>query len=308
MTALVAIESCDINTVVTVSPDAVGVEGSSIYLFAGEKLSLEDLLYAMLLESANDAAAAIAIAVGGSIDGFSEMMNAKAQKLGLTDTHFTNPHGLDDPEHYTTAFELAKIASVAMKNEVFRTIVSTRKATVPQNNGEGARVLFNHNKLLGVYEGAIGIKTGYTKVSGRCLVSAAEREGLRLVCVTLACPNDWRDHTALLDWGFSAYWRYSPATPTLTIPVVGGEVRQMALVPESAIALTIPRELADRVECTAEYPRFLFGGFARHKPVGRLVYRLNGVEIGRIPLLTATACAREEPLSLWARIKRIFIK
>jgi D-alanyl-D-alanine carboxypeptidase len=289
MTALVAIESCDINTVVTVSPDAVGVEGSSIYLFAGEKLSLEDLLYAMLLESANDAAAAIAIAVGGSIDGFAEMMNAKAQKLGLTDTHFTNPHGLDDPEHYTTALELAKIASVAMKNEVFRTIVSTRKATVPQNNGEGARVLFNHNKLLGGYEGAIGIKTGYTKVSGRCLVSAAERDGLELIAVTLSAPNDWDDHKAMLDLGFSLY-----ESRTLcdeggflhVMPVMSGNADCVVLENAEAVTLTLPKNAAE-VKCTVELPSFIYAPVAEGERVGNLVFSIDGKIIAEVPIVAS---------------------
>jgi D-alanyl-D-alanine carboxypeptidase len=190
MTALVALENADPEKTVSIPPDAVGVEGSSVYLYEDERLRLEDLLYAMLLESANDAAAAIAIEVGGSIEGFSEMMNAKAEELGLERTSFANPHGLDDPEHYTTAAELARIAVAAMKNESFCNIVSTYKKTIPLNETEGVRLLINHNKMLSRYDGAVGIKTGYTKKSGRCLVSAAERDHVKLICVTLNAPDD----------------------------------------------------------------------------------------------------------------------
>ncbi len=204
MTALVAVEHCPVSKEITVAPDAVGVEGSSVYLFAGEVLTLSDLLYSLLLASANDAAAAIAIEIGGSIEGFCELMNAKARELGLTSTNFTNPHGLYDEEHYTTAHELAIITAEALSNDTLRNIFATKKITVTPPRGN-ARVLVNHNKMLSLYPGAIGVKTGFTKKSGRCLVSAAERDGLTLICVTLNAPDDWRDHTALLDWGFDSF-------------------------------------------------------------------------------------------------------
>ena len=190
MTALVAIESGDVKRTVSISPLAVGVEGSSVYLYANEKMTLEDLIYAMLLESANDAAAAIAIEVGGSIEGFADMMNERASSLGLSNTHFENPHGLDGETHYTTARELAIIAREAYSNEILKGIFSTYKKTIPLNETEGVRLLINHNKLLKSYDGATGIKTGFTKKSGRCLVSAAERDGLEFIAVTLNAPND----------------------------------------------------------------------------------------------------------------------
>jgi D-alanyl-D-alanine carboxypeptidase len=188
---------------VTVPPEAAGVEGSSVYLKAGEKIKLEDLLYALMLSSANDAAAAIAISVSGSIDAFAELMNAKARELGLENTHFENPHGLDVEEHYTTAYELAKIAAYALENEMFAKIVSTVKHIVPASEGGYARALVNHNRLLREYDDIIGVKTGFTKKCGRTLVSAARRGGVTLVCVTLCDGDDWRDHRAILDYGFS---------------------------------------------------------------------------------------------------------
>lgn len=311
MTAIVAIENCDISTVVTVSPDAVGVEGSSIYLFAGEQLTLEDLLYAMLLESANDAAAAIAIKVGGSIEDFAEMMNDKAGALGLSNTHFTNPHGLDDPEHYTTAAELAKIAAAAMKNEVFRTIVSTRKTTIPQSNGEGVRVLYNHNKLLGSYEGCIGVKTGYTRQSGRCLVSAAERGGVELIAVTLSAPNDWNDHKTMLDHGFSLY-----ESRTLcgegefqhTMPVISGNTEYVVLKNAGELTLTLPKN-AGEVEYRVELPSFIYAPVNMGEQVGRLVYTLDGQTVAELPIIASYSVERTVyKKSLWERISSLFCR
>lgn len=205
MTALVAIEEMPLDTVVTVPSEACGVEGSSVYLKENESYTLRSLLYALLLQSANDAAEAIAYAVGGSIEAFTEKMNTRAAALGLTVTHFENPHGLDAEGHVTTARELAIIMCEALKNPDFCEISKTRRFVFCGTNGENPRTLINHNKMLYLYEGATGGKTGFTKRCGRCLVSSAERDGLLLVAVTLDAPSDWADHTALLDYGFSTY-------------------------------------------------------------------------------------------------------
>lgn len=307
MTALVVLEHLPLDRTLTVPPEAVGIEGSSIYLFAGEQITVETLLYALLLSSANDAAVALAIETAGSVADFAVLMNEKAAELGLTDTHFCNPNGLHDDAHYTTARELALLTAHALKNAGFAQIVSTQRHTAPQNGTDATRLFLNHNRLLRSYEGMIGVKTGFTKAAGRCLVSAAERDGLTLVCVTLSCPDDWRDHAALLDWGFSEYERFCATPPALTLPVVGGTSGEVALVPANTLEVTLPKGHAT-LECTAELPRFLFGGFDAGKEVGQLIYRLNGIEIGRISLVAAEAVAAEEPLSLWARIKRIFQK
>lgn len=214
MTALVAIESSSLEATVDISDDAVGTEGSSLYLKKGEKMTMGDLLFGLMLRSANDAAAAIAYEISGSIEAFAEKMNEKAEVLGLTDTHFTNPHGLDDKEHYTTARELAIITGEALKNDTFLRIVSTKKQIITNSDGE-SRLLINHNKLLNMYENTIGVKTGFTKKSGRCLVGAAERDGVRLITVTINAPDDWKDHTTLLDYGFLKL-KSEPAETKLT--------------------------------------------------------------------------------------------
>ena len=222
MTALVTLENTQLDQRITIPREAVGIEGSSLYLEEGDTLTVKDLLYSLMLRSANDAATALAIEVGGDIRGFSDMMNARAQELGLTDTSFSNPHGLDSEDHYTTAKELCLIAAEALKNETFREITSTYKYSF--SLGDGTRTVVNHNKLLKSYEGAIGVKTGFTKKCGRCLVSAAERDGITLVAVTLDAPDDWKDHTDILDYGFDTLVSIpieNIANINFTIPTIG---------------------------------------------------------------------------------------
>ena len=200
MTALVAVEAHpDLSEVVTIRPEWTGVEGSSMYLKAGEELTLEALLYGLLLASGNDAAVAIAGFCTGDVDTFVAWMNDKAAELGMEHTHFENPNGLNDEGHYSTAADMAALARVVMEHEALAKIVGTRSITV------AGRTLTNHNKLLWRYEGCTGLKTGYTDRAGRTLVSCAERDGQRLIAVTLNDPNDWADHAALFDYGFAHY-------------------------------------------------------------------------------------------------------
>lgn len=203
MTALVVLESCDLDEFVTVSDMAVGVEGSSMYLQYGEIISVRDLLYGLMLLSGNDAAVALAIHVAGSVDDFVDMMNFKADEMGLVDTHFVTPNGLHDKEHYTTAFELAVIGAEALKNEDFRTIVSTKYYTSLTGNTE--RVMKNKNSLLWDYDGALGIKTGYTMAAGRCLLFAAKRDGMTIVGAVLNCRPMFEAATELLEYCFENY-------------------------------------------------------------------------------------------------------
>lgn len=209
MTAVVAIEHGNLDDIVTVSHSAANVEGSSMWLKEGEKLPLKSLLYGLMLNSGNDAATAIAEHIGGSIEDFAVMMNKTAQKIGVKDTHFTNPHGLDNDEHYTTAYDLAQITRYALNNKTFSEIVSTKSKLVQSVEGGFNRNLNNHNKMLSLYDNADGVKTGFTKKCGRCLVSSATRNNVRLIAVTLNAPDDWNDHTEMLDYGFS---NYSPKT------------------------------------------------------------------------------------------------
>ncbi len=280
MTALVALELAAPDTLITVDPAAVGVEGSSIYLVENEQLTLEELLYALMLESANDAATAIAIGLSGSVEAFAAQMNRKAIDLGLTKTHFTNPHGLDHEEHYTTAYELAVITREALQNALFCKIVSTRKTTIPHAGADGVRLLINHNKLLRLYEACIGVKTGFTKRSGRCLISAAERDGVKLIAVTLSAPDDWNDHMSLLEYGFSRYTSVllcEKEELLFPLSTVSGSDDYVMLSNPEELRVTLPKEHTT-ITKTIELPRFAFAPVAANETMGRVVYRsdING--------------------------------
>ena len=194
MTALVALEQGGLQQEITVTGSHMA-EGSSMYLRPGEKLTLETLLYGLLLSSGNDAALAVTECMGGAVP-FVARMNEKAAELGMENTHFANPNGLDDEAHYSTAEDMAKLAAAAMDDPVLRRVASTRTARI------GGRTLTNHNKLLSRVEGCVGLKTGYTRAAGRTLVSCAERDGVRLVAVTLQDGDDWNDHASLYEQGF----------------------------------------------------------------------------------------------------------
>lgn len=307
MTALVALENCDINNVISISKDAVGVEGSSVYLYENERLTLENLLYALLLESANDAAAAIAIEIGGSVEGFAAMMNDKARELGLENTSFENPHGLDSENHYTTAYDLAKITMAAMQNPIFEKIVSTYKRVIPLNGNEGARVLINHNKLLKNYDGTIGVKTGFTKKSGRCLVSAAERDGVRLICVTINAPNDWQDHENMLDLGFSLYENktfYEKNEFTYLHNVVGGIDSTVALVNQEPLG-AILRQGCYNIKQHIEIQNFSYAPIKEGEILGTIYYTQGDKIIASSPLVTLHKVdANIKEKSFWQKIFR----
>lgn len=293
MTAFVVLKhKTDLSEKVVIPPKACGIEGSSVYLVAGETLSVEELLYALLLASANDAAVALAIATAGSVDAFADLMNASAVELGLSDSHFCNPNGLDDEEHYTSARDLAVLTVEAMKNEVFRKIVSTKKAIIPHIEYAGGRVLTNHNKLLRLYPDAIGVKTGFTKRSGRCLVSAANRDGVELVCVTLNAPDDWNDHCRLFDYGFSRYERVSLLSEreiSYSLPVVGGELCETLLTNVGDASVTLPVGHGE-IRMVTESERFLYAPVEADTVKGYAVFfcdtDADGMEeeIARVPL------------------------
>jgi len=207
MTAILAIEEGDLDDTVEISERAAHTGGSSVWLEAGEEKTLEELLYGLMLRSGNDAAVAIAEHLSGSVEEFSKMMNRKAREIGAKKTSFKNPHGLHHEEHYSTAYDMALITSYAMDNSVFYQISSAPWAVISWPGHEWDRVLRNQNKLLDIYQGADGVKTGWTTPAGRCFVGSATREGTQLVAVVLNAPDMWSDTEKLLDWGFSEYQR-----------------------------------------------------------------------------------------------------
>ncbi len=286
MTAIVAIENGALDDEILIPSECVGIEGSSIYLKEGESLTLRELLYALLLESANDAATAIAITVGGDISHFAELMNDKARELGLNNTHFCNPHGLDDENHYTTAYDLACLARYAMDLPEFKEIVATFKREIPLGD-DGTRLLVNHNRLLRGYEGAIGVKTGYTKKSGRCLVSCAERNGVRLICVTLNAPNDWSDHKKMLDYGFERYERIELARAydySLSLSCINGVKASVSCSNTSNLSITLKKGDSSRLRAVFEGERFLFAPTRKGDLVGKIVYYLDDVNIASLDI------------------------
>ncbi|WP_227013442.1 D-alanyl-D-alanine carboxypeptidase family protein [Paenibacillus psychroresistens] len=205
MTAIVAIEQGDLSDSVTTSKRAAGREGSSIYLKLGEQMSLQHLLFGLMLRSGNDAATAIAEHVGGTEEGFVYLMNQKAEMLGMLNSHFMNPHGLDVKDHYSTANDMAILTAYALKNPIFQEIVQTKIKKVPNPNESWGYIWTNKNKMLSLYPGSDGVKTGYTKLSLRCLISSATRDGQQLAVVTLNDSDDWADHSRLLNYGFKNF-------------------------------------------------------------------------------------------------------
>lgn len=293
MTALVTLENVkDLSEPVRIDPSAIGTEGSSAYLKDGDTVTVQELLYALMLRSANDAAVALACFVGGDTAGFAAMMNERAEKLGLTDTHFANPHGLDDEEHYTTAHDLAIIAAEAMKLDIFTEICSTYKKTLV--SGERRRTYINHNKLLYKYEGAIGVKTGFTDESGRCLVGAAERDGLRFITVTLDAPTDWADHKALFDYGYerlellplASVYQYSYDLPHIS----GAKIR---ITNTAELSVIVPKGDHDIKEY-AVLPRYIVENIKKGDELGYVEFRLDGEVVGRVPLNSTESVSVKE--------------
>ncbi len=290
MTAITALENADINSIATVSPNAYGVEGSSMYLVLDEKLSLENLIWGLMLVSGNDAATAVAEHVSGSVEKFAELMNSTAYKIGATDSNFTNPHGLSDDNHYTTAHDLAKITAYALKNPKFREIVSTRTKSIPWKDHDYNRHLVNHNKFLTMYDGCIGVKTGFTKATGRCLVTAVEKDGMCLVCVTLNAPDDWNDHKTLYDNAFSEYIPH-------TVKTTGGQIASAEIKngTSDTVALTISQDIIIPVKAGEENTIItkvvpfedLQAPVKAGDVLGTLVIEIGGQPTGEFPLIAA---------------------
>ncbi len=273
MTSLILAEQKNLSKTITVTEQMVRVEGSSMGLTPGDKVSFEALLYGMLLASGNDAANTVAYALGGSINGFAKIMNNKAKQLGMHDTNFVTPSGLDDDAHYTTAYDMAVLTAVALKNKAFAMACSTKSQKVYLCDGEKQLTLTNHNKLLGTYEGLVGVKTGFTKKSGRCLVTAAERNGVRLVAVTLCAPNDWNDHKMLLDYGFEVTKLFEECAYSLpdSLPVVGGDCDRVR-ISSSEISYAVSEENASKFSYKVLLPDFLYSGVKAGQKIGCINY------------------------------------
>lgn len=306
MTALLTLEQPGLDEVFTVNAQAIRVEGTSMGLTEGSQATLRTLAAGMLLASGNDAANAAAVRVAGTQADFVMMMNRRAAQLGMKDTNFETPSGLDGQSHYSTAADMALLARAALENPDFRSLCSQTSLELCYGNPPYDRWLANHNRLLKEYPGCIGLKTGFTKKAGRCLVSAAEREGVTLICVTLSDPNDWRDHTALLDWGFSRVRRTELPGPW-TVAVTGGEGESVTVSPGESPAVCVLEEELPRITWSVELPPFLYAPVEPGQPVGTARCLLDGREYAAIPLIAENAAAAREipePSSLWERLCR----
>lgn len=258
MTALVVLRLTPTDAVLTVPAEACGIEGSSVYLRPGEQLTAEQLLYALLLRSANDAAAALAVSLCGSTEAFVAEMNAEAERLGCTNTHFANPHGLDDPEHYSSARDLAKILAACAENAEFLRICGEKKYVLPLEGR--TQVLTNHNKLLFLRQDVLCGKTGFTKKAGRCLASLSEKDGVRLIAVTIKASDDWNDHMRLFDYGAELYERRTIVTEgqRFRIPLSGGTENYAYGQAAGAISAVVPRTGKDDIRTELLLPSILF--------------------------------------------------
>lgn len=251
MTALVIIENCDLDKEIKIADEAVGVEGSSIYLQKNQIWTIRDLLYGLMLRSGNDSAAALAIACAGSTEAFADMMNDKAKALGLTNTHFENPHGLHSENHFTTAYDLAVISAYAMRNTEFAKIVSSKSYATQANDTHEKQYFVNKNKMLSTYEGANGIKTGYTTDSGRCLVSSAKRDGMQVVGVVLNCYDMWNVSADLLNKAFAKYTPVEVGRKGDMVAdiEIGGSEYSLAFADD----LVVPFKNSEEVDCVGYF-------------------------------------------------------
>ena len=300
MTAITASELLPPDREIVITEEMCGVEGSSIYLQPGEILTTEQLLYGLMLESGNDAAVALAIASCGSVERFAFLMNVKAALLGCRDTHFTNPHGLSDKEHYTTARELGLITAYALKNDSFRKIVSTYTIRIPYKGTENGRVLVNHNPILRSYEGIFGVKTGWTTDDGKCFVTAAMRDGLTLVAVSLGDTNISATHRRLLDLGFASFETVVPEVQTaFLLPLVGGGKAFVNVRLSSLPAFCVPKGAV--VSGRIEAPRFLYAGVREGETVGRVVFYAGETVLGQAELVCGENTVHKR-ISIWEKV------
>ncbi len=299
MTALLICEQCNVLDRMEIPKEAVGIEGSSMYLKEGEVLTIQELLYGLMLQSGNDAAVALAIYCGGTVSDFAELMNDKAHRLGMENTHFVNPHGLDAPDHYSTARDMAVLTAYAMNNPIFARTVSAKTVTI------GQRYLRNHNKLLWQVEGADGVKTGFTKAAGRILVSSAVRQGRRLIAVTINAPDDWNDHKTLLEQGFS---EYTPQTLVKEgevlgcVEIAGGEAGQVQVLAAEDFVYSLRKDETWHLELPEQ--GFVYAPVVQGQNAGYAHIFVEDKAVGKIKITYADTVEMESVPTLpwWKRI------
>lgn len=291
MTTLLCLEAAAKDNKTVAFTEKMTAEGSSMYLQVGERVTLRDLAVGMMMQSGNDAANAAAIAIAGSIEAFADRMNEKAKEIGMAHTHFVTPSGLDDEEHYSCAHDMALLMAYALQNEAFAQITSETSMTVSFVEPSDKKETYpNHNKLLKLYEGCIGGKTGYTDRSGRCLVSAAKRDGVTLIAVTLDDPDDWDDHIGLYTYGFNALCAAQmPKSGGYTVPLVGADADSVTLTCAETASAIVPRDRVKDVHMKVSLPPFVYAPLKEGERVGELAFLLDGEKVACVPLTVSEA-------------------
>lgn len=303
MTALVAAEYLPMDGIVTVPEAAVLVEGSSMGLRGGDIVTVRDLLTGMLLSSGNDAANAVALLTAGSLSAFAERMNEQAQKLGMSNSLFVTPSGLDEGGHCSTARDMALLGAAVLKSPELAAMCAAKQATVTIS--DRSVTLTNHNRLLSLYEPTIGLKTGFTKKSGRCLVSAATRDGVTLVVATLNGGDYWNDHMALYEYGFSITESVSLPLPDLPhVPVSGGAASSVSLRADPPEPITLFKGEAASVTCRVDLPSFVWAPVKAGERLGTAVYELNGTVLCEVPITAEQTVVERAPLGFFKKWRR----
>lgn len=312
MSALIALEQPNLDEYFTVDSQAIQVEGSSMGLQVGDQASLRMLVYGMILPSGNDSANATAVRIAGSIEGFVEMMNAKAEEMGLSNTHFVTPSGLDADGHYSTAYDMAMLTAAAMENPTFREICKLSQAQVKFGNPPYERWIKNHNKLMSMYEPCIGVKTGFTDNARRCLVSAAEQDGTTLICITLNAADDWNLHIGMYQRYFNEIKGYDlqQLLEEESIPVAGGRVRRCGVALPKPMQFPMKSGEKEAVSCQLLWDPFLFAPVKTGDLVGEAVFLYNGAEFARCPLVATgnVPCQEKENKSLIDRVSEFVLQ
>lgn len=308
MTALLLLENTNPDDVITAPTGIASVQESSLHLTDGEQLSARDLLYAMMLRSANDACVAIAHHISGSVPAFAELMNARAKELGCRNTHFTNPNGLPDPDHYSSAADMARITLAAVRHEEFNTAVRTRKYTLTRTGNPSDTLVVNRSQLLGKFKGADGVKTGYTRAAGRCFIGSATRGGRRVICVVLNSRDLWTDSKALLEYGFAGFTKVSLVKAGQGLGILRVEAGTKDRVPAVAgkeVACVVPKgsSVSPKVRIASGPCR---APVAAGQRIGSAEILVRGRKAAVVPLIAAEAVPPQSrgfsgwPWATWA--------
>lgn len=308
MTSLIVLEeAASSDRVITFTKDMVA-EGSSMYLGIGEKVHLSDLAVGMMMSSGNDAANAAALSISDSFEDFSKRMNERAEQIGMKNTHFVTPSGLDDDNHYSTAFDMALLMSYALENEDFANLTSKKSAKVDFAEPDKHITYSNHNRLLSLYEYCTGGKTGYTQAAGRCLVTSAKKDGLTFVCVTMNDRNDWKDHTALYNYGYERYCRVdcSDSDFAADVPCVGGQEDNVSVIAEKDASIVLPVESKSELERKVYIDSFFYAPVKKEQNVGRIDYIVDTKVVSSVNITAVDTVEAKKNNNIFNKIKELF--